>query len=381
MLHQRRISKSKAIHAIEIYNTSGEYERPVQNVPYKSVLPPPVRMSFSNVKKKMIVDDYINQRFIQTEIINSKGKGNGVRLLEDVESSGVLIVEYKGDLINKHEAERREKLYRATSTSLRPDCYLFYFDHCGKVLCVDPTIPSEEFGHGRYINHKVAGANLDPIKITVEGVPRIVLISNRPISKNEELFFDYGDRSQDSLTYFPWLRSDYNPMADDDDDDQNNVNNNNIAENNGKRTFVHLYSDDEYSDNDENDNSSDSSINIDDGVSPSTENRITVNDENHTVLESTEQTLITTTNNNTQSIVTKVSSTTIRIVNTGILTVPNLNNTQQQQTSKETYLSPSKKHHIFENDETQDQQQDEAQKDSSRNFKKIKLKDQEEQLN
>ncbi|EFA79695.1 hypothetical protein PPL_07386 [Heterostelium album PN500] len=175
------------------------------------------RLSISNVKKKFIVEQYQKDIFVPTEIIMSKGKGNGVKVLDDVES-GVLVVEYKGELIGKQEAERRERLYARNSTTLRMDCYLFFFEHKGKVMCVDPTIPSVDLGHGRYINHKVDG-NLDPIKIQVNGVPKIVLISNRAIKRGEELFFDYGDRSSVSLTYFPWLRNDYKPLSDDEDED------------------------------------------------------------------------------------------------------------------------------------------------------------------
>ncbi|GAM19136.1 hypothetical protein SAMD00019534_023110 [Acytostelium subglobosum LB1] len=182
------------------------------------------RLSVSNIKKKFLVSDYVNNRFVQTEIIMSKGKGNGVKAINDIEP-GVLVVEYKGELIGKQEALKRERLYAHTSTTRRMDCYLFFFEHKGRVMCVDPTIPSEDLGHGRYINHKVKG-NLEPIKIIVDGAPKIVLISSRHIASGEELFFDYGDRSSSSLTYFPWLREDFTSEVDDTVSSSNNSNNN-----------------------------------------------------------------------------------------------------------------------------------------------------------
>ena len=40
----------------------------------------------------------------------------------------------------------------------------------------------------------------------VDGVPRLALISKRDIFKGEELYFDYGDRSENALENFPWLK-------------------------------------------------------------------------------------------------------------------------------------------------------------------------------
>ncbi|EGG21088.1 hypothetical protein DFA_00963 [Cavenderia fasciculata] len=209
MIRQKRLSKSKAIKTIGSIQ-DGSFEA-IDNTP--SPISPSaqmkhlVRPSISNRKKQLLVQQYINGQIAQTELIMTKGRGNGVRVCHHVEA-GVLVAEYKGDLINKSEALKREKQYAKNSTTVRMDCYLFYFEHKGKIMCVDPTIPSEDLGHGRYINHRI-DCNLDPIKISINGDPKIVLVSNRSIQNGEEVFFDYGDRSAASLTYFPWLMDGY----------------------------------------------------------------------------------------------------------------------------------------------------------------------------
>ncbi|KAF2070070.1 hypothetical protein CYY_008608 [Polysphondylium violaceum] len=222
---QRRLSKSKALNAIGHFNDTGTYERPIPNAT-QSRTSPSSRMTINAAKKKELVECYVNDNFAPTEIIYSKGKGNGVKVLQDTQP-GQLVVEYKGDLINKVEATKREKLYASNSTTSRMECYLFYFDHKGKVMCIDSTIPKEEMGTGRYINHRVEG-NLDPVKISVNGVPKIVLISNKLIKGGEELFFDYGDRSSKSLTFFPWLRDDFNPGLLSDEEEKQSKSKSNI---------------------------------------------------------------------------------------------------------------------------------------------------------
>jgi len=232
---QRRLSKSKALNAIGHFNDTGTYERPIPNSTQTRTTPS-TRMTVNAAKKKELIESFINNNFAPTEIIYSKGKGNGVKVLKDTQP-GQLVVEYKGDLISKVEATKREKLYASNSTTSRMECYLFYFDHKGKVMCIDSTIPNEEMGTGRYINHRVEG-NLDPVKITVEGVPKIVLISNRLIKGGEELFFDYGDRSSKSLTYFPWLRDDFNPglLSDEEDKQSKSKKNNNNSSSSSKNS-------------------------------------------------------------------------------------------------------------------------------------------------
>ena len=109
---------------------------------------------------------------------------------------------YAGDLIDEQEAERREIVYSATGAG----CFLFFFRHRGRTLCVDATDESRvsEWGVARLLNHTRFRPNVQPRKLVVSGgEPRICLFACRNIPAGEELLFDYGDR--DSVQACPWL--------------------------------------------------------------------------------------------------------------------------------------------------------------------------------
>lgn len=59
---------------------------------------------------------------------------------------------------------------------------------------------------GRLVNHCRNG-NLMTKSITVAGKPRLVLLAKDDINEGEELTYDYGDRSKESLLHHPWLAS------------------------------------------------------------------------------------------------------------------------------------------------------------------------------
>lgn len=64
---------------------------------------------------------------------------------------------------------------------------------------------TEESGRmGRLINHSRNG-NLITKVVEVKGAPRLILIAKRDIDVSEELTYDYGDRSRESLRHHPWL--------------------------------------------------------------------------------------------------------------------------------------------------------------------------------
>lgn len=108
--------------------------------------------------------------------------------------------EYKGDLIDSNEAKERDERYESEGKG----CYMFYFVHNGKSLCVDAT--DERHGTGRLINHcREPNNNLFTKKIIVDGVPHICLFSCRVIKKGEELTHDYGDRRNSVIEKNPWL--------------------------------------------------------------------------------------------------------------------------------------------------------------------------------
>ncbi|EME48742.1 hypothetical protein DOTSEDRAFT_105349, partial [Dothistroma septosporum NZE10] len=89
--------------------------------------------------------------------------------------------EYKGEIIQKDEAERRGAVYEHQKLS-----YLFSLNNTQE-------IDSTYFGtKTRFINHAPGSkANLYPRIIMVNAVHRIALYGQRQIAAGEELFFDY----------------------------------------------------------------------------------------------------------------------------------------------------------------------------------------------
>ena len=67
---------------------------------------------------------------------------------------------------------------------------------------VDATAESSRLG--RLVNHSRAG-NLMPKIIEIKDRPHLLLVARVDILPGEELLYDYGDRSRDSLKHHPWL--------------------------------------------------------------------------------------------------------------------------------------------------------------------------------
>lgn len=59
---------------------------------------------------------------------------------------------------------------------------------------------------GRLVNHSRNG-NLVTRTVLVDQKPRLALIAKVDIKKGDELLYDYGDRSKESLEHHPWLAS------------------------------------------------------------------------------------------------------------------------------------------------------------------------------
>lgn len=164
-------------------------------------------------------------------------------------------MEYGGLLLDKEDAEYREKLYEGNekffmyffeydkkifwyflffALLLRElvhfRCFFLSLPH-SKVFCIicnhpmllfdqlmflfflvfvllfgsiDSTEPNDKYGYGRYINHSRRSPNIEPLKIPDScGKPRIIFRASRNIFEGEELLFDYGDR--ENIKTFPWL--------------------------------------------------------------------------------------------------------------------------------------------------------------------------------
>ena len=71
---------------------------------------------------------------------------------------------------------------------------------------VDAT--SESGRLGRLINHSRKQYNCTMrLFHTEDGVPRLIALASRNIEKDEEILYDYGDRTKTSLASFSWLSS------------------------------------------------------------------------------------------------------------------------------------------------------------------------------
>lgn len=134
-------------------------------------------------------------------VFSSKEKGRGVRTIKALEA-GQFVCEYAGTLISKEEAERREEKY---ASGCKPQaCYMYYFTHKRKLMCIDATNDRGNDGYGRLINHSKEG-NLFTKKVVIDEQPRLLFFAKVDISPGQELTFDYGDRENTAL--FPWLEN------------------------------------------------------------------------------------------------------------------------------------------------------------------------------
>jgi len=149
-------------------------------------------------KQKQLIDDIRQGTEEFLKVCHFEGKGRGVIANKTFEK-GEFVVEYAGDLIDTAEAKCREKLY---SKDLSAGCYMYYFKHKGQQFCIDATAESGKVG--RLVNHSRNG-NLVTKTIDVDNQPRLILVAKEKIEKGEELTYDYGDRSKESLKHHPWL--------------------------------------------------------------------------------------------------------------------------------------------------------------------------------
>jgi len=58
---------------------------------------------------------------------------------------------------------------------------------------------------GRLVNHSRLNMNLLPKVVEYRDEPRLILVAKRDIQSEEELLYDYGDRSKQSIQAHPWL--------------------------------------------------------------------------------------------------------------------------------------------------------------------------------
>ncbi|XP_031331472.1 N-lysine methyltransferase KMT5A [Photinus pyralis] len=127
-----------------------------------------------------------------------EGKGRGVVAAKPF-SRGDFVVEYSGELLDVTAAKIREAKYAEDETT---GCYMYYFKYLNQQYCIDATAESGRLG--RLVNHSRNG-NLITRTVSVDGYPHLILLAKDDIAVGEEISYDYGDRSRESLKNHPWL--------------------------------------------------------------------------------------------------------------------------------------------------------------------------------
>uniref|UniRef100_A0A4W5NFS4 [histone H4]-lysine(20) N-methyltransferase n=1 Tax=Hucho hucho TaxID=62062 RepID=A0A4W5NFS4_9TELE len=128
-----------------------------------------------------------------------EGKGRGVFAVRCFKK-GTFVIEYHGDLLHLADAKEREALYAQDPGT---GCYMYYFQYLSKTYCVDATKESTRLG--RLLNHSKTG-NCQTKLHDIDGIPHLILVASRDIESEEELLYDYGDRSKESISAHPWLK-------------------------------------------------------------------------------------------------------------------------------------------------------------------------------
>ncbi|TKS78656.1 N-lysine methyltransferase KMT5A-A [Collichthys lucidus] len=146
------------------------------------------------------IDDVIKNDIEEgMQVKHIEGKGRGVFAVKGFKK-GEFVVEYHGDLLELAEAKIREAQY---AQDPQTGCYMYYFQYQTKTYCVDATKETSRLG--RLINHSKTG-NCQTRLHPIDGTPHLILVASRDIEADEELLYDYGDRSKASVLAHPWLK-------------------------------------------------------------------------------------------------------------------------------------------------------------------------------
>ena len=160
-----------------------------------------VRKTKTAVKEEMmrnLEQAILEERAEGLRVAHFEGKGRGI-VADRRFQRGEFVVEYVGDLISMTESAEREKRYALDENA---GCYMYYFKHKNQQYCIDATIDTGKLG--RLVNHSRNG-NLMTKVVLIKQRPHLVLIAKDDIAEGEELNYDYGDRSKESLLHHPWL--------------------------------------------------------------------------------------------------------------------------------------------------------------------------------
>ena len=127
-------------------------------------------------------------------------KGRGIFATEEF-AQGAYVVTYEGDILTHEEAKEKGKEYELSGAG----SYVFEFEFKNKKVYIDATPESDNYGKfGRLVNHSKNG-NCKPVLQDINDRPYIYLQATKVINIDDEILFDYADRSRQSVVHNPWL--------------------------------------------------------------------------------------------------------------------------------------------------------------------------------
>ena len=148
------------------------------------------------LEAKLLVADDAKHGLV---VVDIEGKGRGVKATRPI-FSGEFVAEYTGELVDAGTGHAKEATY---SLDMTKGSYSYYFTHKSTKYCLDATEESARFG--RLLNHSRKHPTCVPKVVEVDGTPRVIFLANHNIQVGQEVTFDYGDRSKESLAACPWL--------------------------------------------------------------------------------------------------------------------------------------------------------------------------------
>lgn len=147
-----------------------------------------LRDAIYNMTNETLVEIYLDEK-----------KGRGIRAGKSFVKNE-FVIEYKGDIMDYNSAKLREQEY-AKDPSI--GSYMYFFKYKSKRWCVDAT--KESIYKGRLINHSVLRPNLRTKVVELDDGIHLILVAKRNIDEAEELLYDYGDRTPETVARNPWL--------------------------------------------------------------------------------------------------------------------------------------------------------------------------------
>ncbi|XP_051285298.1 uncharacterized protein LOC127379576 isoform X6 [Dicentrarchus labrax] len=120
---------------------------------------------------------------LEVKYINAV-KGRGIFALSSF-SKGDFVLEYRGDMIDNAESQRRRRIYH-------PSCvaFMFSFKWRGRTWCIDAS--QEDGSFGRLVNDEHIRPNCRMKRIDVDRKPHLCLFALNDIQHGEEITYDYG---------------------------------------------------------------------------------------------------------------------------------------------------------------------------------------------